>query len=284
MRYSLWTLVMIGCAEPIDVPSDGITTEQAPEVDPGATPGGPQTPPTDGAAGFGEVNMGNAPPTMGTFAGDLPQAEVTPKFTQEELVDAATIKGVINCTGCTGNILIRVLPPPPMDQDLTPTADGMQLITQSTISEPGEFAIKVPDKSPYVMQVVDDVNKDGSPSQGERMGMSQDGPVYVDGTLEGVTLTVGVFPDKEPTGGLGAIPTPPAPGEEGIQVGPGEGPPGAEGVPTPPAEGGAPLEGSVPLDGEAPVDGPAPAPIEDEAEQPSAPIPVEDGGPPADDE
>ena len=67
------------------------------------------------------------------------------------------------------------------------------MVTQATVSEPGDFAVKV-QTSPYVIQVVDDVNKDGLPSQGERMGMREDGPVYVDGVLEDVVLTVGVFP------------------------------------------------------------------------------------------
>ena len=109
--------------------------------------------------------------------------------------------------------------------------------------EPGAFAVKVPDKSPYVIQVVDDVNKDGLPSQGERMGMREDGPVYVDGTLEGVELTVGVFPQKEPVSGLGVVPSPPAPGEEGMQMAFKAKGRQAEGAPTPPVEGGV-LEGA----------------------------------------
>ena len=275
MRYALGFIFLTACAEPIDVPSEDGTVSQAPEIA-GAAPAAangtnPQTPPSEGSAGFGDVNLGAAPPTMGTFAGDLPDSEVKPKFTQEELADAATIKGVINCTGCTGNILVRVLPPPPMEPEVTPSAGGMQLITQATISEPGEFAIKVPDKSPYVIQVVDDVNKDGLPSQGERMGMREDGPVFVDGVLEGVELTVGVFPQKEPVSGLGAIPSPPAPGEEGMQMAPGEGPPG-EGAVTPPTEGGTPpAEGAG---GAPPADVPAEAPPMDP--------PADDAGPPAD--
>lgn len=280
MRYAFGILFWTACAEPIDVPSEDGSMTQAPDIagEAPAAAGGsnPQTPPTDGSAGFGEVNMGAAPPTMGTFAGDLPDSEVKPRFTQEELADAATIKGIINCTGCTGNILIRILPPPPMEPEVTPSSDGMQLVTQATVSEPGDFAVKVPDKSPYVIQVVDDVNKDGLPSQGERMGMREDGPVYVDGVLEDVVLTVGVFPQKEPVSGLGTIPNPPAPGEEGMQMAPGEGPPGAEGVPTPPAEGEAPAEGAAPTEGGTP---PSDAPP---AEAPPAAEPEEEAGPPAD--
>ena len=286
MRYILGLLFWTACAEPIDVPSEDGNMTAAPDIT-GAAPAAAngsnsQTPSTDASAGFGEVNLGAAPPTMGTFAGDLPDSEVKPRFTQEELADAATIKGVINCTGCTGNILIRILPPPPMEPEVTTTADGMQLVTQATVSEPGDFAVKVPDKSPYVIQVVDDVNKDGLPSQGERMGMREDGPVYVDGLLEGVVLTVGVFPQKEPVSGLGAIPNPPAPGEEGMQMAPGEGPPGAEGAPTPPTEGTVPAEGTVPSEGTVPPEGgslPTDAPP---AEAPPAAAPEADVGPPAD--
>ena len=280
MRYCSLLTLLFACAEPIDVPENGTVGEQAPAIEGGN--GTQAAPPSDGTAGFGDVNLGAAPPTMGTFAGDLPDTEVKPKFTQEELADAATIKGVVNCTGCTGSILIRVLPPPPMEPEVTTAVDGMQLIAQTVISEPGEYAVKVPDKSPYVLQVVDDINKDGLPSQGERMGMREDGPVFVDGVLENVDITVGVFPDKEPVTGMGAIPSPPSPGEEGVQVAPGEGPPtGAEGLPV---EGGMIPEG---MDGsEAMGEGTPPQNPEEATPPPTVPEAegdsTEGAGPPAD--
>ena len=85
MRYAFGIMFWTACAEPIDVPSEDGTT-QAPEIAGGVPAAGdganPQTPPSDGSAGFGDVNLGAAPPTMGTFAGDLPDLRLNQIYTR----------------------------------------------------------------------------------------------------------------------------------------------------------------------------------------------------------
>jgi len=159
-------------------------------------------------------NSVGAPPTMGTFAADLPESEIQPRFSQEDLIEGGTIRGMANCIDCTGQILVRALPPPPEDPSVQ-TNEGMQLITQVVLKQAGNFSMQVPDQAPVILQVVDDSNGDGIPSQGERMGMREEGAVFADGIVENISLMVGVFPKKDPIEGLGVIPTPPLPEEEG---------------------------------------------------------------------
>ena len=216
----------MGAAGPADANSAG-------------TPG-QMTPPT------GSLDVAAAPPTLGTFAGNLPDGELKPAYTQEELADGATISGSLSCDGCSGSLLIRVLPPPPSSPSIGAAASSnLQLITQASFPGVGAYAIKVPDGEPVVLQVVDDANGDGFPSQGERMGMRADGPVLAEGSLSGVDLTVGVFPEM-PVTGVGA---------PGDLVG---GPSGAPGEGAPPIDAAPPTDGAPPADG-APIDGAPPA-------------------------
>ena len=70
--------------------------------------------------------------------------------------------------------------------------------------------------------------------------MPSGGSIFADGVVEGITLVVGAFPQKEPVEGIGIIPTPPLPGEAG------EG--GAE-MEAPPADGAQPGAGPIPTMG-----------------------------------
>jgi hypothetical protein len=216
-------------------------------------------------------NSEGAPPSMGTFAADLPESEVRARFTQKELSDGATIRGTANCVDCTGQILVRALPPPPEDPGLQASGEGMQLITQVALSGTGNFSIRVPDQSPVVLQIVDDANKDGMPSQGERMGMRKEGAVFADGVVENISLMVGVFPKKDPIEGLGVIPTPPLPGEEGGGA--------IEGdmVPSPTNGQGSPPEGTMPTPEGSPPEGTMPTP---EGNPPEGGMPTPEGGMP----
>ena len=85
-------------------------------------------------------NSEGAPPSMGTFAADLPESEIQPRFTQEQLADGATLKGTANCADCTGQLLVRALPPPPEDPSMA-TSEGMQLVTQVVIAQAGNFSL-----------------------------------------------------------------------------------------------------------------------------------------------
>lgn len=125
------------------------------------------------------------------------------------------------------------------------------------------------------------------------MGMREEGAVFATGTVENISLMVGVFPKKDPIEGLGVIPTPPLPDEEGDGAMPADliptptgGQPGGE-VP-----GGQPMEGGAPMpdggmQGDQGGQGAAPGQVMPLGEQKPAPQDeggsVEGGGPPSDD-
>jgi hypothetical protein len=264
----LWIfLLTAGCPEPVD--------ELTPQTEAAAGPGGPgapagemSSPPLDGGPGAagpgagtassggtpgqmtpptGGLDVAAAPPTLGTFAGNLPDGELKPAYTQADLANGATISGTLKCDGCSGQLLVRVLPPPPSSPTIGAPSSNLQLITQATFPAAGAYTLQVPDGEPVVLQVVDDANKDGFPSQGERMGMRADGPVLAEGSLTGIDLTVGVFPEMAATVGT--------PGD--LVGGPG-GAPIPDGAPPPDNEqdppDGAPMDGAPP-DGTPPADG-----------------------------
>ena len=242
-------LLGLGCPEPVDFSDrtvDNSTVQTASQEEaPSFTAANNTAMPSDAA---NSENMEGAPPSMGTFAADLPESEVQPRFTQEALADGATLKGTANCADCTGQILVRALPPPPEDPSVQ-IGEGMQLITQVVIEQAGNFTMKVPADAPVVLQVVDDSNSDGVPSLGERMGMREEGAVFATGIIENISLMVGVFPKKDPIEGLGVVPTPPLPDEEGDGAMP------ADLIPTP--TGGQP--GTAPVPGEGDGAGGQPA-------------------------
>ena len=260
MHTLIFHLFLLGCPEPLDE-EEPMSAEERQKSD--AIKRSTNSIPTD-INGVQDLSMVAAPPTMGTFPGDMADTELVPRYTQEELKESYGNKGMIHgyvkCDDCGGKILLRALPPPP-----EPGEDegdgGMQLVTQKVLTEAGSFSFQVPNNSTVVLQVVDDLDGNGRPSQGERMGMRGSGPLKVEGEIEGIELTVGVFPQKEPQEQLeqptvpdGAPPSPGTPGAEGnlgqntAQGGP---PPDMEGgIPgtiTPPPEGGAgmPPEGGA---------------------------------------
>jgi|GEM_PF-2848966 len=226
--FSIFSLLFIGCPEPIDEKQGG-------NID--ATELKNQSDQQGGVAsdinGKSIPKLDAAPPSMGTFPGDLPEKELDPKFSQDDLKDGGVINGFVRCDDCAGQIIIRALPPPPEAGD-GGNKDDMQLITHSTIEKQGAFSLFVPDNSTVVLQVVDDSNGDGRPNQGERMGMRGSGPLTVNGSVDGIELTVGVFPQKEPENGV-TPPPDPVPGSN-PEVEDGE----------PPEDNGASIEGEMP--------------------------------------
>ncbi len=251
-------VLLAGCPEPVDEPTldnggamsggamngaamNGAAMDGAPAGgSPGEMSSAPLDGPPSGAAGGGEMSLPTsmdvaaAPPTLGTFAGNLPDGELKPKYTQAELADGATVSGTLICSDCTGSLLVRALPPPPENPSLGSAPSSLQLITQASFSSAGAYSMKLPDGDPVVLQVVDDSNGDGFPSQGERMGMRAEGALLVQGEVSGVNLTVGVFPDQPMASGD----SPPTPGEPPAVVAPGS--------PTPDAPDGAPPASSAP--------------------------------------
>lgn len=215
-------LALAGCPEPV-VENAG----DPDQLDEGASVRGvmgenPDTMPA--AAGPGPADQ--------VASGAIPDADLDPVHTQESLADGALLKGTLGCEECAGSLLVRVLPPPP-SADAAEEDEGIVLITQKSFEAPGPFEIRVPkDRSAVVLQVVEDADESGKPSAGERMGIVIDGPITVADVVEGIELTVGVFPQ------MGN-----APAAEGLP--PGTEPPGGGPGGTPPAAG--PTE-----DGEAP--------------------------------
>jgi hypothetical protein len=283
MLFSLMSLtLLLGCPEPVDFSDRTIDNSSAQATQSEAPAFQSGTPSTTMPSDQTTENSVGAPPSMGTFAADLPESEIQARFTQEELASGATLRGMVNCLDCTGQLLVRALPPPPEDPSVQ-TMEGMQLITQVVLTQAGNFSMQVPDQAPVILQVVDDSNSDGIPSQGERMGMREEGAVFADGIVENIALMVGIFPKRDPIEGLGVIPTPPLPEEEGEGAMPADmvatpmnqGPVGA-GV-----EGGNPAPGQIMPLGEGKGEGTMPPP-----ENPSTPEkpPLEEGAQPPKDE
>jgi len=239
----LFLSFFLGCPEPIDANQGNIDGKAAKDLADQTSGGGSMPTNVDGTV---DNKLAAAPPAMGTFPGDLPQNELIPKFSQDDLKDGGVIHGYVKCEDCAGKILIRVLPPPP-EGGGGGSKDDMQLITQKVQSAAGAFSVLVPDNSTVVLQVVDDANADGKPNQGERMGMRGSGPLLVEGSVSGIELTVGVFPQREPESGV-TPPPDPVPGSN-PDVEDGEPPADDGGVPP----DGQPMDGQTP--GQPPMDG-----------------------------
>ena len=265
-----------GCPEPVvenAADPDGIA-EGANTV--GVMGAAPPTAPAPSGPGPAEQGAGGA----------VPDADLDPVHAQEDLAEGAVLRGTLGCDDCTGQLLVRVLPPPP-DQ-AGGDDEGIVLITQKVFEGPGSFEIRVPkDREAVVLQVVEDTDGSGKPSTGERMGLITDGPITVAPVVENIQLTVGVFPQMAalPDAG-GAEGGPPA--GSGLGEAPAAGAPGSENNDgeilsgQPPATGA--MTGDVPppaMDAPQAVGGPAEAPPEGGAGGADAPeeaAPSTEGG------
>ena len=188
-NFLVMTVLLTGCPEPIPVEDPGYTGAQAP-VDGQAPP--TAGPPTDVMGAPVAANSAGGPISAGTFGDNIPESELSPKFLQEQLTDGVTVKGELACADCTGQLLVRVLPPPP--SETTGAAGDIQLITVAVFDAAGPFETKVPTEGTIVLQVVDDSNSDGQPSSGERMGFGDSGPLEIAGDIADIKLEVGHFP------------------------------------------------------------------------------------------
>ena len=260
MRRALPLFVLLaGCPEPVAT-TDGAMSSPGGGAGSVATApvpaGGGGAPATDGGAGGAPaVDGGGA--GMGTFGSASPDADLEPRYAQDDIDDAWVVSGTTACSSCSGAILVRVLPPPP---DQGGADEEIHLITRKSYDEPGEFEIKIPKRySTVVLQVVDDADEDGKPSMSEAMGIPTSGPTKVAGNVSDVELIVGVFPEAPAIDGVGQ--TLEAPGTTGAApMGDGSGPPA----------GGA--EGAVPGDGALPAGGPE-GPPPGGAGGPDGPVP-----------
>lgn len=241
-------LLLAACPEPVPV-DENSTNQPSPVLEQGKPADGPGTQVMGAPAAAG--GMGG-PLSAGTFGDVIPESELTPKLTQEDLAESGvSLSGELVCGSCSGKLLVRVLPPPPEPGTTASAAGDIQLITVKSFDGPGPFELLAPAEGKVVLQVVDDANGDGVPTSGERMGMSEDGPVTLGEPVTGLTLEVGVFPQMPEKDAMGnpltgelegpANPAPPV-DEPVVDEGaaPGGAPPeGGEGAPAPEgAEGG----------------------------------------------
>lgn len=262
-----WTLVAfvalaaVGCPEPV-VENPG---------DPDGIDEGASTRGVMGQSDKPTAAAGGPGPAAAAPSGAVPDADLDPKHTQEELADGALLKGTLGCEDCLGPLLVRVLPPPPSADAAVADGEGIVLITQKVFPEPGAFEIRVPkDRAKVVLQVVEDSDESGKPSTGERMGLVIDGPITVADLVEDISLTVGVFPEMgsaPPVGGLppgteppGDLPDGEAAAGDGAPAADGaDGAPAADGADGAPAGEGAITSGMPPATGAQEGGGPPPA-------------------------
>jgi hypothetical protein len=229
IAVALLLLGLVGCPEPVPTNEGGAISPGEPGANLGQQTGG--APPSSGMTN--PEGSAGAMPAAGTIMGEVPDSERTPKFTQEQLAaSGSTIKGTVTCADCEGQILIRVLPPPP--ESPSGAVEVIELLTLAVFPSAGPFELKVPsDRERVILQVVDDANKDGQPSVGERMGLPLTGATEVKSLVEGVELTVGVFPEMPAKDAAGQ----PLTGSQGSATG-STIPTAPEGQVTPPTPGG----------------------------------------------
>ncbi len=254
----LVSVLLVGCPEPVATSDGSIPQVGQPPATGGGTGGG--APPMgqngggQGGGGMtGQVQTG-ANQGAGTFGAMVPDANLDPRYKQEDITDGVTVSGTVSCADCSGKLLIRVLPPPP---DQGGTDEEIHLVTSRIFESSGPFELKIPAAySKVVLQVVDDADGNGRPSDSERMGIPAGGPTSLaGGSVSGIELVVGVFPEQtgpaqagNPTvggAGGGGIPATPPGGDNGPV-------PGA--LPSPGGEG-APPPGEAPAGGAAPAGG-----------------------------
>lgn len=241
--FFLALLWLAGCPEP--APEGNVGPAGASSGTPKGAPNGPEagagSPPTVGTSpdvgGNPAPSGGTAPQAAGTFGGDLSESELEPEYTQDQLADGGRVRGKLVCSDCQGKLLVRVLPPPPAGDEADHAKGTIRLITKRSFAGPGPYEIRVPKGQPVVLQVVDDANSDGKPSEGERMGMRLEGAITVTDQMDGVDLEVGVFPNMPEQPAAEAAGAAPSQGTKG--------PASTSGGPYPagtPAEGGQTAE------------------------------------------
>lgn len=240
-------LGLSACPEPVPV-DENSQNQPSPVLEQGKPADGPGTQVMGAPVAAGGEG---GPISAGTFGDVIPESELTPQLTQEDLAEGGvSLSGELVCGDCSGKLLVRVLPPPPEPGNTSTAAGDIQLVTVKAFDGPGPFELLVPAEGTVVLQVVDDANSDGAPSSGERMGMSEDGPVTLGAPIAGITLEVGVFPKMPEMDAMGnpltgdvegpANPAPPVDEpvvDDGAAPG-GEAPPEGEAAPPAPEGGG----------------------------------------------
>ena len=174
----------LACIEPPPTASEG-ATEPGGAAKPGAPEPGNEVVQTDPRAEGDVPNPAQVPePHDGSPLG-APQ----PQYEQDAIPDAVSLNLNLACEDCTGDLLVRVE---------NASSQPPTLATQKTFSAPGKGTINVPKGISAVLMIVDDTNKNGQPTPGEKIGIWTGGLLDTSAALELIELEVGVVPDEPP--------------------------------------------------------------------------------------
>jgi hypothetical protein len=237
------SLALLGCPTP---PTDGTTS-------PGNQPAaGSPTPPPMSAGGGGDVqpveNPGDvdAKAQVGTYTvanvpGDkLPVPDDTQPSSEEAQVEVKAgahvfFTGEIVCSDCSPSLVLRVAPFVAPSEDAAEPSDE---VTDDDFQPPpyqlagaGSFSMAVPKYAgKVVLEVLDDRDGNGRPSQGEKFTvLHRQGTLTAGENQSGLKVDFSALPAAPGTPGA-AVGGPPPVGEAAPPAG---GPPPAEGAPPP---------------------------------------------------
>ncbi len=186
----------LACIEPPPTASEG-GTEPGGAAKPGAPqPGEAEAQPPTGSD-EGVPNPAEVPePHDGS-----PPGSPKPQYDQDAIADGVTLNLNLACNDCKGELLVRVE---------NASSQPPTLSTQKAFSAPGKGTINVPKGIEAVIMIVDDANKNGQPTPGEKIGIWTGGLLSTSSAPELIELEVGVVPDEPPLPPAEDDPSPPA--------------------------------------------------------------------------
>ena len=116
-----------------------------------------------------------------------------------------SLKGTISCSGddCSAPMILRVVPFQEQSPNGKPLKDSGGIVTLKSIPTLGDYEIIVPKgKSPLVFELLVDSNRDGKPTNGERMSLlERGGQIIPSKDLTGLDLNASPVESFGPIGG-----------------------------------------------------------------------------------
>jgi len=175
--------MIFACIEPPPTASEG-ATEPGGAAKPGAPEPGDeptQPPPAD----EGVPDPAQVPEPHDGSPPGAPQ----PQYDQDSIPDAVTLNLNLVCEDCSGEILVRVE---------NASSQPPTLSTQKVFEAQGKGTLNVPSGISAVLMIVDDANKNGQPTPGEKIGIWTGGLLDTSSAPKLIELEVGVVPDEPP--------------------------------------------------------------------------------------
>ena len=183
MLSVLTLTTILACIEPPPTASEG-GTEPGGAAKPGAPEPGEepaQAPPAD----EGVPDPAQVPePHDGS-----PPGAPKPQYEQDSIPNAVTLNLKLACDDCSGELLVRVE---------NASSQPPTLSTQKAFDAPGTGSINVPGGISAVLMIVDDADKNGQPTPGEKIGIWTGGLLETNSAPTLIELEVGVVPDEPP--------------------------------------------------------------------------------------